>query len=105
METDTLLLGDGSKAVFEVEEIDRGPEHVGIGSVDDAKQKFKDAISGIGPMTEELLDSLRGTVQRPDSIEVQMSIKVSGELGAVVAKASTEGNFLVKIKWSGSQSD
>jgi hypothetical protein len=36
----------------------------------------------------------------PDGIEIEFGIKLSWELGAVLAKTDTEGHFQVKLSWS-----
>lgn len=100
MKTQTILLEDGSEVIFEIEETTSGPQRVGVGAIKGAKMKFKEAIANIAPLTDELLEALRSSTREPESVEIQMGIKVSGEIGAVVAKATTEGNFLVKVKWT-----
>lgn len=100
MAIETLLLEDGSEVLFEVSEQSSGIKPVGMGAVDGVKRKFKEAISGIAPLADELLSAIRSASREPESVEIQMSIKVSGEMGAVIAKATTEGNFLVKVKWT-----
>jgi len=107
MHTETLILSedDNSEVVFEVEEVRKGPQHVSTGAVDKAKKKFKEVIDDIAPLTKQIIESLTQDAPSLDSIEVEMGIKVSGEAGAVIAKASTEGNLVLKMKWTAPKSD
>lgn len=99
-ETFTLSDDDNSEVVFEVEEVLKGPQHVSAGTVDKAKKKFQEVIEDVVPLTKQIIESLSQASPSLDSIEVEMGIKISGEAGAVIAKASTEGNFVLKLKWN-----
>jgi hypothetical protein len=38
-------------------------------------------------------------------VEVEFGIKLAGEAGALIAKASAEGHFTVRLKWSPGDND
>jgi hypothetical protein len=46
-----------------------------------------------------VLDKVRQA--RPDEVEVKFGLKVSGRMDWLVAKAATEGNFEVTLRWTG----
>ena len=65
-----------------------------------AQQEFKKALEHIKPATDELLSTLTNLIERPKEISVEFGIKVSGSLGAIIAKSSAEANFKVALKWT-----
>jgi hypothetical protein len=75
-----------------------GYERVGLGA-DKETKAFKAALGRIEPAANELLGTLQNLVSRPDGIEVQFGIKLSAQAGALIAAASTEANFTVKLSW------
>jgi hypothetical protein len=84
---------DGVVVLFEVEPVEAftpaSSERV-IGQVRDA----------IGPAVEaarEVLDRVRA--HGPHEVEVKFGIKVSGTMNWMVAKAASEANFEVTLKW------
>lgn len=106
MKTEKLILSDDheGEVTFEVEEVQRGAQHVSTGAVGTAKKKFKEIIDDVAPLTKQIVDSLSSNSPSLESIEVEMGIKVSGEAGAIIAKAATEGNLILKMKWTPAKS-
>jgi hypothetical protein len=91
-----IRLQDGRILFAEVEETrGGGPTAVAIGDVD-----FHKALSSIKGAAEELFDTLHSMTVSPDSCEISFGIKLSGSIGAVLAKAEGEANFAVKMTWS-----
>ncbi|MEV8631800.1 CU044_2847 family protein [Streptosporangium sp. NPDC051023] len=70
----------------------------------DAKQRFEDALKHVRGAAEAALKTFREGVVEPDEVEVEFGVKLGTEAGAVIAKASVEGNLIVRIKWSGTGS-
>ena len=52
------------------------------------------------PAAVALVDGLRGMVDAPDEIQVTFGIRLSGEVGAVIAKTSADANFEVSMRWT-----
>ncbi|MBB4915968.1 CU044_2847 family protein [Streptosporangium saharense] len=67
----------------------------------DAKQRFEDALKHVRGAAEAALRTFREGTTGPDEVEVEFGVKLGTEAGAVIAKASVEGNLTVRIKWSG----
>jgi hypothetical protein len=80
---------DGEVVVFEVEP----PEEFAQASSDQVVGRVREAI---GPAVE-VLD--RAQEHGPREIEVKFGIKVTGTMNWLVAKAATEGNLEVTLKW------
>lgn len=102
MKTETLILSEDiqSEVTFEVDQVRKGPKHVSTGAVGKAKKNFREIIDEVAPMTRQIVESLTSDAPALESIEVEMGIKVSGEAGAIIAKAATEGNLILKMKWT-----
>ncbi len=61
--------------------------------------KFDEVTNLIQNVSRNVLSSIESLVKRPSEVEVQFGIKLGGEAGVFVAKASTEANFSIKLKW------
>ena len=103
---DKFRLADGTEIAIEsdVPVGSGGPSAVGAGD-ESSPGEFSKALSRIRPTANELIATLRGLAQRPDEVEVEFGIKLGGQMGALIAKASTEANFIVKLKWASSSSE
>ena len=67
---------------------------------DKAPRSFQEALDRVRPMTNQLIDRLRGLAQQPDNIEVEFGIKLNGEVGVLLASTGTEAHFTIKLSWS-----
>lgn len=96
----TLKLSGGREVKAEVEEIPgEGPTKVslsGPGAID-----FRAALNDLTASADDLLHSIEQIAQPPDSVELSFGVKLSAAAGVVLAKASGEANFTVKMSWSG----
>lgn len=96
-----FVLDDGKTVWIEVEEPKaHGYEPVSRRKAEEERQ-FKKALDRIKPAADDLLATLRGLTTGPDEIEVEFGIKISGELGALIASTSTEANFKIMLRWTG----
>jgi hypothetical protein len=84
---------DGTTVLFEVE----SPEGFEQASTDRVVGKVREAIGPAVEAAREVLD--RAKAHGPREVEVKFAIKVSGTMNWIVAKAATEGNFEVTLKW------
>ncbi len=89
---------DGAAPWFE-----RDPEPVGrLPNVDDVVrvtarvEESLDRIREFGALAMERLSDLP---HPPDTLSVQIAVKVSAEAGVVVAKSTAEANFTVTMEW------
>jgi len=92
-------LDDGSKIFFESDEGESGVVKLGIGDITDRVSKtFEQAVENSHKASLAILSKLRDL--SPDEIEITFGLKASGEIqGLVVAKASGEANFNIKMIW------
>ena len=95
-------LADGKVIVVEVDE----PETSGTvrasrsdDMVDEAKQTFEQSLDTIRTSTESVINKLQSLTHRPDEIEMEFGFNMSGEFGAVIAKATAEANYKVTLRW------
>ncbi|WP_220505840.1 CU044_2847 family protein [Microbispora sp. H10830] len=94
---------DGEPIVVEVAEQDaEGFQAVGIGGhgIIEAKSRFEDSLRNVRDAATRVLDSFRDKQLNPDEVELEFGVKFNAAAGAVVAKASTEGHFIVKLTWA-----
>src|SRR4051812_34872323 len=64
-----------------------------------AMQSLESALEAIKPAAEELATTLLSLARRPSAVEIQFGLKLSGEVGAIIASTSAEGNIGVKLTW------
>lgn len=86
-------LDDGTVVVFEV---DPASGYRPAGAVDVVDQ-VRAAVAPALEAARVVIEKARAAA--PDEVEVKFGIKVSGEANWWIAKAATEGNFEVTLKW------
>jgi hypothetical protein len=66
-----------------------------------AAKSFSDSLESVRLSADQLMTKLQGLSSPPDEVEVNFSLKASGELGnLVVGTVGAEANYNVKIKWA-----
>jgi hypothetical protein len=96
-------LEDGGSIVVEVDE----PESEGTiraargDTIIKAKETLEEALNNVLPVTKSIVEKLRSIRNKPDEIEIRFGVKLSTLAGAVIASASAEANFDVKVRWTG----
>lgn len=65
-----------------------------------ANDTFDTALERIRSAADAMLNRLTSLTQPPDELTVEFGVKLNAETGAVIAKASTEANFTIHLKWS-----
>lgn len=58
------------------------------------------ALTGVRSAAAQVLDAMRSIPVTPDTCEIAFGVKLSGTVGAIIAKASTEANFTIKLVWN-----
>ena len=95
-------LNNGETLLFEIERpASLGPSAVSIRR-DDGTIDLDAALSGVRQAAAQVLDAVRSIAVQPDSCEIQFGVKLSGSVGAIIAKAATEANFTIKLVWKSS---
>jgi hypothetical protein len=62
-------------------------------------KSLADALSVIRPVAEAALSACGNLAALPDTVEVEFGVKFDVHIGAVIARANTEGNLLIKLVW------
>lgn len=62
---------------------------------------FDAAIEAIKPAAIAVANKLRNFADAPEDLEVEFGVKFTGQAGAVIASASTEAQFRIKMVWKG----
>jgi hypothetical protein len=94
------LDGDASVLVEVDDSSLPGLQRVGRGQdgIVEAGRRLNDALAGVREAAHESVRMLRSL--SPDECELEFGVKFAGEAGAVIAKTSTEGHFIVKLSWA-----
>ena len=65
----------------------------------ESSQALETALGGVKQAAEAMFARLSSLATPPDETTVEFGVKLSAETGAVIAKAATEANFTVSLKW------
>ena len=102
-----FVLPDGNSIVAEVDDesvdssrIMRGGSGGSSEIVVKANESFESALDRVRWAAEGLLDRLTSLASPPDEVAVEFGVKLNAETGAVIAKAATEANFKINLKWT-----
>ncbi len=101
-----FLLSDGSSIVAEVDEDQSEPHRTMRGGdspaavIVKANETFEGALDKVRDAAEAMVSRLCSLTKPPDEMEVEFGVKLSAEAGAVIAKAATEANFTISLKWT-----
>jgi Trypsin-co-occurring domain 1 len=92
-------LANDTSVLVEVDDAAHGLQRVGRGQdgIVEASRRLSDALAAVCEAANESIRMLRSL--SPDSCELEFGVKFAGEVGAVIAKSSSEGNFTVKLSW------
>lgn len=97
-------LENGDSITVEVQEFLPVPtdDRIGVGDqiVHRAKQSFEAALGKIEPVANTIITKMCHLKQPADEVEVKFGLKMSAELGAVVASGNAEVNYEITLKWN-----
>jgi hypothetical protein len=98
-------VGADSSVLVEVDEDTFGVEEVSRTSdgVLEAGRRLESVLGGVRDAAQATLDALKAL--SPETVQVEFGIKLAGEAGAMIAKASAEGHFTVTLSWSPGDND
>ena len=96
-------LGNDETILIEAEDVDsdgiepvsKRPGEIAV----QARQSFNDALNGIAPMVRAVKRRVNACTDPADEVEVKFSLKLSGELGAVLTKVGGEATYEITLKW------
>jgi hypothetical protein len=106
-------LGDGQVCWFEISE--PAGESIGGGSARASVSRrsgedpvaaaatidFDKAMGAVKAAAAQLGRAMEALEVRPDDYEITFGVKISTKVGALIAEASGEANFTVKLAWKG----
>jgi NTP-dependent ternary system trypsin peptidase co-occuring protein len=93
-QTVTYAVDGDTPVVFEIEPV---PGFVPAAAPGELVGRVRNAMGPIVEAAKEVLSQARSAGL--DEVEVTFGVKVTGTMTWVVAKAATEGNFEVTLKW------
>jgi hypothetical protein len=95
-------LDNGEAVWVEVQELPVAPEGADIVPASRSgaarQQRLQQAVDGIRPAAEAVLDALR-EFNSPQTVELEIAIGFSGKVGAFIASADSSASFKVKLGW------
>jgi len=102
MEIVRVALAGGGELYAEIEEpVVSGRRAVAI-NVDEKEKTIElgQVLERIKSTADQIAQTIGQLASAPDGFEVKFGVKLSASLGAVIAKASTEANFEITLKWA-----
>jgi Trypsin-co-occurring domain 1 len=91
---------DGTQNIL-VEIHNQGLVQAGAGDVIvKASERLDDAIEHVVEMGRQAVQKARNAAQSPDSIQVELGLKLTAKTGFVIAESSGEAHFTVTLKWT-----
>ena len=96
----TLILNSGAEVLYEVEGPVPGPVS-NEGIVTDLRPRLDAVLEVVKDTAESVHTSLAciSTEAKPDGVDVTFGMKLTGEAGVVIAKASTDATLKITLKW------
>ena len=96
-------VGNGESILVEVEDIEsdgikpasKKPGEIAI----KAGKSISDALSSVGPMIKDIKHRLDEATDPADEVEVKFSVKLSGEVDAVLTKVGGEATYEITLRW------
>ena len=95
--------GDGEKILVEVENvaseeiqpISKSPGEIAAR----AGKTFAEALDNLKPMIQAVKERVNAVTEPADEVEVKFSVKLNGEVGAVLTKVGGEATYEITLKW------
>lgn len=86
--------------LFEIDDEGRGERRLaqGVPIPEKLSKSFEVAMEQqVKPLAKKLIDTVRGLGTH--QVELELGIKMMGEVGAIVSKVSSEAHMVIKITW------
>jgi chaperonin cofactor prefoldin len=93
---ETVLIEVEDVESEEIEPVSKSPGELAA----KARQSLSAALDGIAPMVRTLKRRLNTLTDPEDEVEVKFSVKMSGEVGAVVTKVGGEATYEITLRWT-----
>ncbi|MDR6636907.1 CU044_2847 family protein [Paenarthrobacter nitroguajacolicus] len=99
--TEVLRYEVGSGTVLvEVDENSYGVNHPSRNEqgILDVDRRLEDALASVRPAAAAALEAMKELA--PEHLEIEFGIKLAGDAGALLAKSTPEGHFIIRMSWS-----
>jgi hypothetical protein len=99
-----MELGNGTDVLVEVEERKPAPgtRPVSRGPGRGVKATLGEALDDLHNIVEVVDAKTRALAVRPDEVTLELGVTMTAEAGVVIARASTEANLNLTLRWSDS---
>jgi hypothetical protein len=95
-----VSFGKGDETVVvEVGPPSPGTRAVSSGAGKKITETFEEALSRLDAVLAALRSKVKSQLEDADEVSVEFGMKISAELGAIVAKSNAEGNFKISVTW------
>jgi hypothetical protein len=100
-------LESGDSVLVEVNEPDNSDDRISIRDelTHKAQQTFEAALERVKPVASAIMTKVRSLNEPADEVEVKFGLKMSAELGAIVASGTAEANYEITLKWKRDSKD
>jgi len=100
-------LASGDSILVEVDEPAARDSRIGLGNkvAQKTQQTFESALERVKPVANAIMTKVRSLNEPADEVEVKFGLKMSAELGAIVASGNTEVNYEITLKWKQKSQD
>lgn len=97
-----LPLDGGEVVLVEVHDTESSrPERVGrVAPAIQATETLQDALRRTRPALHAVVTQMRGLDEPPDKVVLTFGIKLTAAAGVVIAHATSEANFEVRVEWN-----
>ena len=91
----------GASVYVEVDE-QMEDDRIALGEriVHTAQQTLDSAMESVKPLANTIMNKIKSLNEPADEVEVKFGIKMSAELGAVIASGNAEVNYEITLKWN-----
>lgn len=99
--TEVLRYEVGSGTVLvEVDENSYGVDHPARNEqgILDVGRRLEDALASVRPAAAAAAEAMRELA--PEQLEIEFGVKLAGDAGAIIARNSAEGHFILRMSWS-----
>lgn len=101
--TEAFQIDQDTQVFIETTDVPLPPGIELVSRSDSGAVNFSEAADRALPVARMLVDKLQGVASNVKEIEVEFGLKLSGEVGALIAKTGTEANFRIKLVWDPTQ--
>ncbi|MBC1240500.1 CU044_2847 family protein [Nostoc sp. 2RC] len=94
-------LESGDSILVEIDEPGQTDDRIGLRDdiIQKAQKTFESALDQIKPIANVIMTKVNSLNQPADEVGIKFGIKMSAELGAVIASGNSEINYEITLKW------